>query len=46
MPILLKLFPKIIEEETLLKSFYEAFINLISQKKITTHKNKITGQYH
>ena len=37
MPILLKLFPKIIEEETLLKSFYEAFINLIPQKKTTTH---------
>ena len=33
MPILLKLLPKIIEEETLLKLFYEAFINLIPQKR-------------
>ena len=42
-PILLNLFPKIAEQETLPNSFYEATITLIPNQRIST-KNKITGQ--
>ena len=35
MPIFLKLFPKIAEEETLPNSFYEVTITLISKPKTT-----------
>ena len=44
-PILVKLFQKISEEETLLKSFYEATITLIS-KPGKNNTKKIKGQYH
>ena len=43
-PILLKLFQKIAEGETLPNSFYEAAITLIPKPKIS--KKKITDQYH
>ena len=39
MPILLKLFPKIVEEGTLPNSFYEATITLIPKPK-TTHRKE------
>ena len=45
MPILLKLFQKLAEVETLPNSFYEATITLIPKPK-TTQKKKTTGQYH
>ena len=45
MPILLKHFQKIAEEETLPNSFYKATIIVILNPK-TTHKKKTTGQYH
>ena len=40
MPILLKLFQKIAEEETLPNSFYRATITLISNQTKTTHKKE------
>ena len=45
MPILLKLFQKTAEEETLPNSFYEATITLIPKPK-ATQKKKTTSQYH
>ena len=46
-PILLKLFQKIAEEETLRNAFYKATITLISKpEKDNTQKKKTTGQYH
>ena len=47
MSILLKLFQKIAEEETLRNAFYKATITLISKpEKDNTQKKKTTGQYH
>ena len=47
LPILLKLFQKISEEETLPSSFYEATITLIPKPdKDNAQKKKNTGQYH
>ena len=41
MPILLKLFQKIVEEGTLPNSFYEATITLISKPDKITQKRKL-----
>ena len=46
MPILLKLFQKIEEEETLPNSFYEATVTLILKPDKDNKKKKTTGQYH
>ena len=40
MPIFLKLFRKIAEEETLPTSFYEVTITLVSKPEETTHKKE------
>ena len=40
MPIFLKLFPKIAEEETLPNSFYEATITLVPKLKATLKKKR------
>ena len=46
-PMLLKLFQKVTEEETLPNSFYDTIITLLPKPdKGNTHKKKITGQYH
>ena len=45
-PILLKLFQKIAEEETLPNSFYEATVTLIPKQTKMSQRKKITGQYH
>ena len=44
MPILLKLFQKIAEEETLPTSFYEATITLIPKPDKNNTKKETTGQ--
>ena len=46
MPIFLKLFPKIAEEETLPNSFYEVTITLISKPDKDNTKKKTTDQHH
>ena len=46
LPILLKLFQKIAEEETLPNSFYKATITLIPKPDKYNTKKKTTGQYH
>ena len=46
MPMLLKLFQKIAEEETLPNSFYKATIILIKTRLRQHTKKKTTGQYH
>ena len=46
MPVLLKLFQKIAEEETLSNSFYKATITLIPETDKVNTKKKTTGQYH
>ena len=46
MPILLKLFQKIVVEGTLPNSFYEAIITLIPKPEKDNTKKKTTGQYH
>ena len=46
MPILLKLFQKIAEEETLPNPFYEVSITLIPKPDKGNTKNKAAGQYH
>ena len=44
MPIFLKLYQKIAEEETLPNSFYKATITLTQKPGKTTQKKKITGK--
>ena len=46
MPILLKHFPKIAEEEALPNSFYKATIALIPKSDKDNTKKKTIGQYH
>ena len=46
MPILLKLFQKIAEEETLPNSFYKPTIIMIPKPDTDNTKKKTTGQYH
>ena len=46
MPILLRLFQKAAEEETLPDSFYEATITLILKPDKDNIKKKTIGQYH
>ena len=46
MPIILKVFQIIVEEETFTNSFYEATITLITKPGKDTKKMEITGQYH
>ena len=46
MPILLKLFLKIVGERTLPNSFYEATITLIPKPDKDKTKKKTTGQHH
>ena len=47
MPILLKLFQKIAEEETLPNPFYDTTITIIPKPdKDNSQKKKIIGQYH
>ena len=46
MPLLLKLFQKIEEEETLPNSFYEATVTLILKPDKDNTKKKTTCQYH
>ena len=46
MPILLKLFWKIVKEGKLPNSFYEATITLIPKPEKMPQKKKTTGQYH
>ena len=46
MPILLKLFPKIAEEETLPNSYYETTITLIPKPAKDNTKKKTIGQYY
>ena len=46
MPIFLKLFQKIVEEETLPNSFYKAIIILTPKPDKDNTKMKTTGQYH
>ena len=44
--MLLKLFQKIAEAETLPNSFYEATITLITKPEKDNAKKKTIGQYH
>ena len=46
MPIFLKLFQKIEEDETFPNSFYEATITVIPKPDKDITKNKIISQYH